>query len=93
MCGVAGLGVDLLSGKLCFRSLVPETCAGEAGCALVEDTTGLSDTGEAERTSSSSRMLYESSLSSVELSIFNAQLASLSTRFGSVSRKGRNSSP
>jgi len=51
------LGADLLSGKLCFRSLMPETCVGEAGRALVEETTGLSGTGDAERTSSSSSML------------------------------------
>jgi len=86
-------GVDLLSGKLCFRSLIPVTCVGEGGRALAEEMTGLSGAGDAERTSSSSSILYESSLSSVELSTFNAQLASLSTMFGSVSRKGRNSSP
>ena len=55
--GAADLGIDLLSGKLCFRSLVAETCVGEAGRALVDDTIGLSDTEEAERTSSSSSML------------------------------------
>jgi len=51
------LGVDLLSGKLCFRSLIPETRVGEGGRALAEEITGLSDTGDAERTSSSSSIL------------------------------------
>lgn len=90
---IADFGVDLLSGKLCFRSLEPGICVGEAGRAPAEDPARFSDPGETERTSSSSSMLYESSLSSVELSIFNAHPASLSTRLGSVSRNGRNSSP
>lgn len=96
-----GITKDLaVSGRLCLRSrdIDAGVVGGSNPILLLPDKDIDVPLPEGESLclvikSSSSSILYESSLSSMGSSNFFAQAASWSTRLGSTSRKGRNSSP